>query len=67
MGTHGVNEYKKIWMRDYRKRKKAERLKGRGKCPVCEMLLIPENEPFHQNCPYFKEKSIHAFLAKNKI
>lgn len=40
-----AREYKMIWMRGYRKRKRWELLISRGKCPVCLMLL---DSPYHQ-------------------
>jgi hypothetical protein len=48
-------EYNKIWMRNFRAKKREERMLKNNQCPVCGMIMRPENLKYHKGCPYYEK------------
>ena len=50
-----IRAYKREWMRVYRIELRRGRLLLRGRCPECEMILVPEHEQYHKGCPFYEK------------
>lgn len=57
--------YFRVYMREYRRKKRELRIAKSGHCPVCGILLDQEYEYLHKGCP-FMESSVYAEIVESR-